>query len=65
METSKLSDTEFKRMGTRMLKEFTENYKELSENYNNGNGNYKQEPGKKEHHNFCNKKYTRNYKQAG
>ena len=34
MEVSKLSDTEFKIMVIRMLKELTDNYKELSENYN-------------------------------
>ena len=34
MEASKLSDTEFKRMVIRMLKELTGNYKELSGNYN-------------------------------
>ena len=33
MEATKLSDTEFKRMVIRMLKELTDNYKELSENY--------------------------------
>ena len=35
MQASKLSDTEFKTMVIRMLKEFTDNYKELSGNYNN------------------------------
>ena len=34
MEATKLSDTEFKRMVIRMLKELTDNYKELSGNYN-------------------------------
>ena len=34
METSKLSDIEFKRMVMRILKELTDNYKELSGNYN-------------------------------
>ena len=34
MEVSKLSDTEFKIMVIRMLKELTDNYKELSGNYN-------------------------------
>ena len=34
MEASKLSDTEFKRMVIRMLKELTGNYKELSGKYN-------------------------------
>ena len=34
MEVSKLSDTEFKIMVIKMLKELTNNYKELSENYN-------------------------------
>ena len=33
MEVSKLSDTEFKIMVIRMLKELTDNYKELSGNY--------------------------------
>ena len=32
-EANKLSDIEFKRMVTRMLKELIDNYKELSENY--------------------------------
>ena len=34
MEESKLSDTEFKIMVIKMLKELTDNYKELAENYN-------------------------------
>ena len=34
MEVGKLSDTEFKIMVIKMLKELTDNYKELSENYN-------------------------------
>ena len=34
MEASKLSDTKFKRMVIRMLKELIHNYKELSGNYN-------------------------------
>ena len=34
MEVRKLSDTEFKIMGIKMLKELTDHYKELSENYN-------------------------------
>ena len=34
MEASKLSDTEFKRMVIKILKEPTDNYKELSRNYN-------------------------------
>ena len=33
MEVSKLSDIEFKRMVTRVLKELTDKYKELSVNY--------------------------------
>ena len=33
IEASKLSDIEFKRMITRMLKEFASNYKDLSENH--------------------------------
>ena len=33
MEVSKISDTEFKIMVIKMLKELTDNYKELSENY--------------------------------
>ena len=33
MEVSKLSDTEFKIMVIKMLKELEHNYKELSENY--------------------------------
>ena len=33
MELSKLTDTEFKIMVIKMLKELTDNYKELSENY--------------------------------
>ena len=34
MEVTKLSDTEFKIMVMKMLKELKDNYKELSENYN-------------------------------
>ena len=34
MEASKLSDTEFKIMVIRVLKELTDNYKELSGNHN-------------------------------
>ena len=34
MEVSKLSDTEFKIMVIKRLKELTDNYNELSENYN-------------------------------
>ena len=34
VEISNLSDTEFKRMVIRMLKEHSENYNELSKNYN-------------------------------
>ena len=34
MEVSKLSDTEFKIMVTKMLKEHRDNYRELNENYN-------------------------------
>ena len=33
MEVTKLSDTEFKIMVMKMLKELKDNYKELSENY--------------------------------
>ena len=51
MEVTKLSDTEFKLMVIKMLKELTENYKELSENYisiEKRNRNYKQNPGRNE-----------------
>ena len=34
IESSKLSDIQFKRMLIRMLNELTDNFKELSENYN-------------------------------
>ena len=34
IEASKLSDTKFKRMVIRVLKELTDNYMELSGNYN-------------------------------
>ena len=34
IETSSLSDIEFKKMVIRMLKELSDNYKELSGNYN-------------------------------
>ena len=34
VEASKLSDTEFKRIVIRVLKELNDNYKELSGNYN-------------------------------
>ena len=49
MESSKLSDIEFK-MVIKMLKELTNNYKELSGNYNSKKNetNYKQEPGRNE-----------------
>ena len=35
MVVTKLSDTEFKIMVIRMLKELTDNYRELNEKYNN------------------------------
>ena len=69
METSKLSDIEFKSMVIWMLKERTFNYKELSETYNSMKKeietiNKKQEEMKDTISEI--KKYTRrNYKQAG
>ena len=69
METSKLSDIEFKSMVIWMLKELTFNYKELSETYNSMKKeietiNKKQEEMKDTISEI--KKYTRrNYKQAG
>ena len=55
MEVTKLSDTEFKLMVIKMLKELTENYKELSENYiSMKNRNYKQKWGINEQQNFRN-----------
>ena len=40
IESSQLSDTEFKAMATRKLNEFTENYQKLQRNYNELTANY-------------------------
>ena len=69
IESSNLSDIEFKKMVIRMLKELSDNYKELSGNYNRMKKeietiNKNQEEMKNTISEI--KKYTRrNYKQAG